>query len=203
MRGAAFEVVEAFEKAVADFSGARYCVATNTGTSAIFLSLKYRRQQQSGPVIVPSKTFISVPMAVLEAGFAIEWDATPWSGVYELDPLAIIDGALRFKRGMYAGGLHCLSFHARKILNIGEGGAVLTDDIGEASWLKAARYSGRTPPNYDVREVSMRGFQAYMTPEKAARGLHLMEYIGDGEEDQVVEYPDLSECPAFNKVAYG
>jgi dTDP-4-amino-4,6-dideoxygalactose transaminase len=194
-----FQVVEQFEKELAEFTGAPYAVTTNTGTSAIFLSLLYwfRNVRGYGVVQCPAKTFISVPMAIKQAGRDVEFVDEPWRGQYQLRPTNVVDAALRFRRGMYEGGLQCLSFHARKILNIGEGGAVLTSSKRAADWLRAARYSGRKPPDYRPENVKMIGYQAYMTPEKAARGLHLMEYIGDGEDDQVMEYPDLRACEVF------
>jgi dTDP-4-amino-4,6-dideoxygalactose transaminase len=188
-----FGVVDAFEKAVAEFSGAKYAIAVNTGTSALFLSLMYRKPDV---VTLPARTFISVPMAVIHAGGSVRFEDNDWRGVYSLKPLDIVDGALRFRRGMYQGGLHCLSFHARKLLNIGEGGMILTDDPKADAWLRRARYSGRASP-YRIEDVDMLGWQLYMTPEKAARGLHLMEYVAPDLPDQVVEYPDLRKCPVF------
>lgn len=169
-------------------------MAVNSGTSALFLCLRYVRAQR---VTLPARTFVSVPMAVLHAGGSVEFEDEPWSGVYQLKPYPIIDGALRFRRGMYNGGLHCLSFHARKLLNIGEGGMVLTDDKDADAWLRKARYSGRAAPDYRVEDIDMLGWQCYMTPEKAARGLHLLEYIADDLPDQVMKYPDLRLAPVF------
>ena len=189
----AFGVVDGFERAVAEFAGSKYAVAVNTGTSALFLSLVYRKP---GVVWLPARTFVSVPMAVLHAGGSVGFEDYDWRGVYTLKPLGIVDGALRFRKGMYQGGLHCLSFHARKLLNIGEGGMVLTDDPKADAWLRKARYSGRSHP-YRIEDIDMLGWQLYMTPEKAARGLHLMEYIAPDLPDQVVEYPDLRKCPVF------
>ena len=195
----AFSVVEQFEQAVAKFAGAKYGVAVNTCTSAIFLAIKYvqSRSHVLGPVAVPARTFVSVPMAVLHAGLNVEFRDFEWHGVYHLDPLPVVDGALRFRRGMYKGGLHCVSFHARKLLNIGEGGMVLTDDAEAVEWLKKARYSGRGGKSYAIEDIEMLGWQMYMTPEKAARGLHLMEYIADELPDQAVEYPDLRNAKVF------
>ena len=48
----------------------------------------------------------------------------------------------------------------------------------------------------------MLGWQLYMTPEKAARGLHLMDYVRDSNPDQKVVYPDLRQVPYF-KDKYG
>lgn len=198
----AFAIVDLFEQAVAKFAGAKYAVAVNTGTSALFLSLKYvsaHMVHSGGAVVLPARTFVSVPMAVIHADMKVRFEDFDWAGIYQLAPHPIWDGALRFRRGMYQGGLHCLSFHARKILNIGEGGMVLTDDARASAWLRKARYSGRGGPTYRIEDIDMIGWQAYMTPEKAARGLHLMEYVED-EPDQVVEYPDLRQVKAFARL---
>lgn len=198
-----FSVVEQFEQRVAAFANAPYAVAVNTGTSAIFLSLKYAQAKHGAKVVtVPAHTFVSVPMAVLHAGLQVKLVDFGWSGVYKLAPYDITDGALRFRRWMYEGGLHCLSFHARKILGIGEGGMVLTDDLEAAQWLRAARYSGRrAAQGYAIEAITSIGWQMYMTPEKAARGLHLMEYVNEYEPDQKVPYPDLRKAPVFNVAA--
>src|ERR1019366_9406768 len=135
-----FDVVARFEECVAKFAGSRYAVATNTGTSALFLSLMYFADGTKTEITVPAHTFISVPMACLQAGYRIKFEDKSWYGTYHLKPMMIIDGALRFRKGMYFGGLHCLSFHARKLLNIGEGGMVLTDDENAYKWLRRSRY---------------------------------------------------------------
>lgn len=193
-----FDTVERFEQRVAEFAGAKYAVATMTGTWAIFLALKYwlRHKRDFGQILMPARTFISVPMAVVHAESWPGFIDYAWSGVYRLEPTPIIDGALRWRRGMYEGGLHCLSFHARKRLPIGEGGMILTDNESAADWLKMARYSGRKAPHYRIEDVVSVGWQAYMTPEKAARGLHLMDYTQD-YPDQIIEYPDLRDVPFF------
>lgn len=190
-----FAIVSQFEEKVAEFAGAKYGVALATGTWAIFLSCVLLKVKE---VRLPARTFISVPMAVIHAGGTVKFEDAPWGGTYQLWPYPIWDAALRWHRGMFKGGLHCLSFHARKSLPIGEGGMVLTDDAESAGWLRAARYSGREAPYFRVEDVAHLGWQAYMTPEKAARGLHLMEYTKD-EEDQVVEYPDLRNAPLFQR----
>jgi dTDP-4-amino-4,6-dideoxygalactose transaminase len=197
-----FAVVEAFEQRVAEFAGAKYAIATMTGTAALFLSMAYRWSNMwkgaVPEVLIPAFTFISVPMVAVQLGARVILRDVPWQGVYTLHPWNIVDGALRFKRGMYEPDtLHCLSFHARKILNIGEGGMILTNCPYTAERLRAMRYSGRRAPHYRIEDVAMQGYQLYMTPEKAARGLHLMEYIGDGEPDQTMTYPDLREAPFF------
>jgi len=198
-----FTVVDEFERRVAEFAGAPYAVATCTGTAALFLSLKYefRRHYDVPVTVLPARTFISVPMAVIHAGGTVKFDDYEWKGTYRLSPWWITDGALRFRRGMYEGGLHCLSFHARKLLNIGEGGMILTDDADAAEWLRRARYSGRAEPHYRIEDVATLGWQLYMMPEKAARGLHLMTYIPDNLPDQEIDYVDLRKALFFSTIA--
>lgn len=197
-RPGTFDVVEEFERQVAEFTGARHCVAVSTGTNAIFLALRLERIRL-GPstVTCPARTFVSVPMQVLHARFALRLIDMSWHGTYRLNPTRVHDSALRFRRGMFDGGLECLSFHARKHLNIGEGGAVITDDDEDAEWLRAARNSGRQPPDFKAEDVTMLGWNFYMTPEKAARGLHLLTYLPGDLPDQVADYPDLRQCPVF------
>jgi dTDP-4-amino-4,6-dideoxygalactose transaminase len=193
-----FSVVRDFEEMVAKFAGSKYAVAVNTCTSALFLCMEYAMKEYKDYwVEIPAHTFVSVPMAAIQAGLEVRFTDERWAGVYQIRPLNIVDGALRFRKNMYQGGLHCLSFHARKLLNIGEGGMILTDDKDAADWLRKASYSGRGAPSYKVEDIDMIGWQYYMTPEKAARGLHLMEYMPDDLPDQVVEYVDLRKAKIF------
>jgi len=196
----AFGVVAEFERRVAEYSGAKYGVAVDCCTNAIFLSLEFLKSQSSAisrVVRLPAKTYVSVPMACKHAGFEVELEDSPWQGVYQLAPFLIFDGAKRFRRGMYEGGLHCLSFHAKKILPIGRGGMVLTDDEAAANWLRRARYDGRDGLPYDRESISMLGWHMYMTPEQAARGLQLLDVLPEGMADQTEDYPDLRKFPVF------
>lgn len=191
----AFGVVDEFERRVAEFAGARYGVAVDCGTNALFLSMKLLNV---GTVTVPARTYVSVPMAVIHAGGKVVFEDFDWSGVYQLAPYPIYDGAKRFRRGMYQGGLHCLSFHTKKILNIGRGGMILTDDADAVRWLKRARYDGREEKHYGAGEISSLGWHMYMMPDQAARGLSLLDaLLRDDMPDQEEDYPDLRSMPVF------
>ncbi len=192
----AWDVVDAFEQAVATFSGARYAVAVDSCTSAIRLCLAYAQPRM---VTLPAHTYISVPMAVLHAGLKPEFHDHDWSGGYWFG-YNIFDGARRMRRNMYDRGLHCLSFHARKLLPIGRGGMILTSSSVARDWFRRARYDGRHPeiPFMDDK-VDMLGWNCYMTPEQAARGLQLLEALPPDLPDQggSEDYPDLREMPIF------
>lgn len=195
-----YQVVKRFEQTIADYAGAKYGVALESLSNALFLCCLYKQIKE---VTIPSRTYPSVPMAIIHAGGKVKFEDVEWEGLYELKPYNIIDGALRFKRGMYVpGSLHCLSFHMRKLLPIGRGGMILTDDFEAVQWLKKARFDGRTegvPLNED--NFDMLGWNFYMTPDQAARGLQAFSFIKDKElADLSVKeqgYPDLSRFPIF------
>lgn len=198
----AFRVVEMFEEAVCEYTGARYGVATESCTAALFLSLVYTGVK--GLVVtIPKKTYISVPAAIRHAGGIPAFADYQWEGGYWLDPTNVRDSALRLHEGMYGEfnnePLVCLSFHMRKILPIGRGGMVLTDDLEAATWIRRARFDGRSGAvPFMQDQVTELGWNAYLTPEQAARGLQLLENLPSQPPDLTPEYPDLSRLPALN-----
>jgi dTDP-4-amino-4,6-dideoxygalactose transaminase len=193
-----YKIIEEFESRIAKFAGARYGIAVESCSAAIFLSCVYRKVQQ---VTIPKHTYPSVPCSVIHAGGWVRFSEAKWSGVYKLAPYDITDGALRFRRGMYEGGLHCVSFHNKKHLPIGRGGMILTDDVEADRWLRLARFDGRQPVPLCQDDFTMLGWNMYMTPEQAARGLQLFEAMKDKKlpDLKMAEqgYPDLSKYPIY------
>lgn len=192
-----FAIVEEFERRVAEFAGAPYAVAVDCCTNALFLCCKYLQVKE---VTIPAKTYISVPMSIKHAGGTVKFEDVSWSGVYKLKPYPIFDGAKRFQRGMYKGGFHCLSFHAKKHLNIGKGGMILCSDWDAVKWLRKARYDGRSAKPYAEEKVDMMGYHFYMQPDTAARGLFLLDLIADNLPDLTEDYPDLRQMPVFQEM---
>lgn len=199
-----FEVVDEFEKTIAAWAGAKYGVAVESGTAAIFLSCVYK---QVGKVTIPKHTYPSVPCSIIHAGGTVEFSDEKWEGVYELAPYKIYDGALRFKPLMYEEGLHCLSFHMKKHLPIGRGGMILTDDRDAYNWLKRARFDGRREVPLEDDNFDMLGWNMYMTPEQAVRGLQLFSTIEQkGFKDLKVEeqgYPNLEVYNVYKTRSMG
>jgi hypothetical protein len=138
------------------------------------------------------------------------------TGCYQLRPTNVWDSALSFTCNMYKPKSHmCLSFTGPyKHLKLGKGGAILTDDVYAYHWFKRARFSGRQECSYhddnfdariDINPDSVcsvppvAGWNFYMMPEIAARGLQMMTqfYNQDGtpkhNEDLCLPYPDLSK----------
>ena len=197
----AFEVVRKFEKVVSEYAGSKYGVAVDSGTNAVFLALQYC-DVKGKEVTIPSKTYPSIPCSIIHAGGIVKFKDYGWAGAYRLEPFPIIDGAKRFKKGMYKKGMfHCLSFHARKHLNIGRGGMILTDDEEAYKWFKKARFDGRDECKLEDDYFKMLGWNFYMTPEQASRGLWLMMSMPDDNDDllEIPEYPDLSKFEIYKE----
>jgi dTDP-4-amino-4,6-dideoxygalactose transaminase len=194
-------IVEWFEEEVANYTGAPYAVACDNCTNAIKICCKYLHV---GKVTIPRQTYVSVPQSILQAGGALRFENLEWSGIYQLKPYPIWDAAKRFTSGMYLKGqLMCLSFGIKKNLKLGKGGMILTDSLAAVEALKKLRWSGRQ------EKVSMQddiidddGFNAYMTPEQAARGLMLLSVYPKHAPDQFENpfYRDLKEFEMFKNV---
>jgi dTDP-4-amino-4,6-dideoxygalactose transaminase len=196
-------VTELFEEAVADYAGSDYAVAVESCTAALFLSLMYVGVKGK-EVSIPKRTYPGVPCSIIHAGGKVKFENWDWHGMYHLKPFPIIDGALRFSKKMYVTGtLHCLSFHIKKLLPIGRGGMILTDDFEAVKWLRKARFDGRNPVPLKDDDFTMLGWNAYMQPTDAARGLQLLQALGDRElEDLDVKaqgYPDLSKFKIYTQ----
>jgi dTDP-4-amino-4,6-dideoxygalactose transaminase len=195
------EVVDIFEKKVADFCGSKFAVAVDCCSNAIFLILKYINNPQK--VKIPYFTYASVPMQILHAGYEFEFIEKEWSGIYKLDPLDVWDFAGRWTKGMYEGGYAALSFQIKKRLPIGRGGMILCDDYDAYTWFKKACYDGRDlEKNYMEDDIEMLGWHMYMTPEDAARGIILMDNISEINDDSHshMSYKDLRLNKVFNGI---
>lgn len=192
-------VIDDFEKEVARYAGSKYGVSVSSGSNAIFLSLQYLKYigklKDGDEVIIPRRTYISVAMSLINSGLKIKFKNKVWSGAYELEPTGIYDSAVRFTKDMYIpDSLYCLSFQYRKHLSIGRGGMILTDSKYNYDKLKQFRRDGRhegISQHEDVYQVP--GWNMYMLPEQAARGLTLMTLLPEVNEDigGSKDYPDI------------
>ena len=196
-----WDILDIFEKKIAEFAGSKYAVGVDNCTDGMFLCLKYLRYEDT--IIIPSRTWLSVPGTIIHAGCNVEFEEIEWSGLYQLKPTPVYDGATRFAKGMYVPGAYqCISFHHRKILGIGKGGMILTDSEEAYKWFKIARYEGRdleVPYEEDTHEIL--GWNMYMTPEQAARGILLFEELDETNPDTGGSwaYKDLSGYRVFKR----
>ena len=197
------DVITIFEDKVAKFAGAKYGVAVDCCSHGLFLSLKFYKdvlKMKNEFVEIPSYTYCSVPMQIKHAGFNPKFKDIQWSGVYQLKPFDIWDGAVRWTKGMYKGGFHIVSFQLKKRIPIGRGGMILTDDPAAAEWFRKMTYDGRDLTiNYMDDDFKYCGYHYYMTPEDAARGIILMDQVPEKNLDSGNNrtYSDLSTKKVF------
>ena len=194
-----YKIVKMFEEEVAEYTGAPYAVSVDSCTNAIFLCCKYLNVTQ---VTIPKHTYLSVPMSIIHSGAEVVFEDRDWSGMYKLKPYPIFDAAKRFTSDMYVPGSYmCLSFHIKKLLPLGKGGIILTDNKYAAEWFRKARYEGRSEKNYHEDDIDMLGWNMYMTPQQASHGLALMQNYPEHVEDlgENNGYRDLTELSVFKK----
>jgi len=193
-------VTEQFETALATYTGAKFAISVDNCSNALFLCLKYLYSEQI-EISIPSHTYMSVPCSIINAGHKVKFKKSNklLTGAYQLDPTPVWDSALRLTKNMYQKSQYmCLSFSGpKKILKLGKGGAILTDDPKAAAWFKKARYNGRSTVNHLIDSFSMIGWNFYMANDVAARGLILLMGLEDEIEDVTQEYQDLSQYKIY------
>ena len=214
MANGIYKITEEFEKALADYTGAKYVVTLDNMSNALFLALYYEKNvaKRLGQdfIKIPNRTYPSVPCEIIHAGLKVEFEkvkSKTIKGAYQLQPSRVIDSALRFTTDMYIPDTHmCISFTGPyKHFKLSKGGAILTDDHDAYLWFKRARYSGRRECSYHDDHFDMLGWNFYMMPELVARGLLLMNqfYNLDGSkkhnDDLELPYPDLSKFEIYKK----
>lgn len=190
-----------FEKMLCDYTGAPFACAVNSCTAALFLSCKWLHQWlHPNVVILPARTYVSVPQAVIHAGYKVAFDDIKWRGWYPLTPLPVLDCARRFTFGMYrARDFQCVSFSASKILGAEQGGAILHDNADADKWFRRMRFDGRTEGVDPMEDTfDLLGHHCLMLPSVAATLLVRLYHLPKHNEDLTVrEYPDLRKAPAF------
>jgi dTDP-4-amino-4,6-dideoxygalactose transaminase len=184
-----------FEEEISDYTGSPYAVAVDNCTDALFLCCLYLKVQE---VIIPKKTYLSVPQSIMSSGGKVTFEDLEWKGIYQLKPYPIYDSARRFTSGMYIkDSFMCLSFHPKKTLKMRKGGMILTDNYDAYCWFKKMRHEGRDEIPYTEDNIKMVGWNMYMTPPDAADGLWLMSSMSKHNPDSEENYPDLTKNNLF------
>jgi len=202
------DIIDIFEKKVAKFAGSKYAIAVNSASSGLFLCLKYYWDPFYGmrnfpqTIKIPGRTYVSVPMTIINAGYKVEFEDLKWKGIYQLKPYSIWDGATRWTKDMYVGdgALQVVSFQIKKRVPIGTGGMILTNNKKEYEWLKLASHDGRNMNvHYGDDEFAIMGWHMNMIPEDAARGILLMDSLPEVNEDVYgwENYYDISKKKVF------
>lgn len=214
MANGIYKITEDFEKALGDYTGAPYVVTLDNMSNALFLALYYeknvKKSIESDTIRIPCRTYPSVPCEIIHAGLKVSFEPVEGKtikGMYQLKGSNVWDSALCFSADMYKSGQHiCVSFTGPyKHFKLSKGGAILTDSLEAYHWFKRARYSGRRECSYHDDYLDMIGWNFYMMPELAARGLLLMNqfYNLDGTKkhntDLELPYPDLSQFEVYTR----
>ena len=137
------DFITLFENRLSEFTGAPFVILTDRCTNAIFLALRYfkfkyrLRLSNFKEITIPNRTYLSVPKAIIQAGFKVKFKCVEWSEKYQLEGSPVYDCAVGFKKNMFrTGEIQCLSFGQKKALKINKGGAILTDDEKMYTFLK-------------------------------------------------------------------
>lgn len=208
MKKNVYNVTKDFESVLSDYTNAPYVVTVDNQSNALFLCLMYENVKNK-EVFIPARTYPSVPCEIIHAGGKVVFEdveGETLKGAYQLKPTKVWDSALRFTHNMYIPNTHmCLSFTGPyKHLKLAKGGAILTDDKEAYEWFKRSRYSGRRECSYHEDNFDMLGWNFYMMPELAARGLLLMNQFYEGgkkkvNDDLELSYPDLSKFEIYKQ----
>jgi dTDP-4-amino-4,6-dideoxygalactose transaminase len=213
MANGVYKITDEFEEELAHYTGAKYAVTVDNMSNGLFLALYYENYVMhacNDIITIPSRTYPSVPCEIIHAGLKVGWDIVNGetiTGAYQLKGTNVWDAALTFTADMYKPKTHmCLSFTGPyKHFKLSKGGAILTDNLKAYHWFRRARYSGRRECSYHDDNLDMLGWNFYMMPELAARGLLMMKqfYNMDGskkhQEDLTLPYPDLSKFKVYNQ----
>ena len=163
-----------FEDTIAKHCGSKYALACDSNSNALRLMLHYLNITGKN-INIPKNTYVSVPNQIILSGNIPVFENIEWLGYYRIGDTNIVDSATLFGKGIYIpGSYQILSFHFKKILNIGKGGMILTDNSEFIKWARPMIYDGRHIDSmYTDDEFECIGWHMYMTPEDAYKGLEI------------------------------
>lgn len=220
----------AFEKAVADYLGAKHVIAVSSCTTALHMAVILAGLKPGDEVIVPSYTFVATANALLYAGVTpvfAEIDARTYNldvtklaalvtprtkAILVVDQFGLpadldaIDAFCREKKLTFIedaacamgavykgrnigarGKLITFSYHPRKSITTGEGGALVTDDDAIAERARVIRSHGASVSDAERHKSKGVTFEAYtelgynyrLSDVQAAIGLAQINRLGE------------------------
>ena len=205
------DFLKIFEKKLAEYTKFKYAICVDCCTNAILLSLEALRQlnrlDKKDVICIPSHTYMSIPMTLLNNGWKIKLVNKHWYGSYQLGDINVYDAATDMHLNMRADGEYdnnsivCISFQQKKRLSLGRGGAILFDNSTYIDIFRRLRYDGRNPYVADKDEIAknpdniINGYHCYMEPDKAAKGILMLnqqQLFRPYVQHSWNEYPDLT-----------
>lgn len=190
-----FKKIIEFEENLAKFTGSPYVITTDCCTHALELCFIVDNIKSCK---FTAFTYLSVLQTMHKLNIKYELLNELWAGEYKFKGTRIWDSARNLQPNMYRQGqLQCLSFGYTKPLDIGRGGAILTDDYKLYKKLSMMRYDGRNlsiSPWQNQQEFTQ-GYHYKLNPEECIRGIDkLKEYIENKNFGvKQVLYPDCRE----------
>lgn len=215
------DFVTMFEALLCKYTGFQHAICVDSCTNALMISLEARRllgtipSDKTQKLTVPMHTYLSVPMMLLRNGWNFCFVDQKWQESYRLG-YSVVDAATHFEKNMsqryYPSQTICVSFQQKKRLSLDQGGAIFTNEKSLADLCRRLRHDGRDSRRSYVDEVQINpdniilGWHAYMSPEKAAKGILLLNqehllppYVKRGWSD----YPDISHLKCFEGAVNG
>ena len=167
-------VVEEFEKTIADYVGAKYACSINSATNAIFLCMLNKNVVVNLPSMIPPV----VANALVTSGNKINFvDNVEWVGdsyvLHQFDDYKIVDSAQKLEENQFekecnSEDLMFFSFYPTKPLGGSDGGIIVTDDYEKYRWFKSAVLNGMSYANNNwERKISFPGYKMYMNSIQA------------------------------------
>jgi dTDP-4-amino-4,6-dideoxygalactose transaminase len=184
-----FDTLFRFEKALSEYTGAPYVVATDGCTHALELCFRYKHVKYCE---FPARTYLSILQMLNQLNIHYRLTDKVWIGEYHFYDTKIWDSARRLERGMYRPGtLQCLSFGHDKPLSLGKAGAILLDDAEAYYALSQMRSDGRDLQiePWQNQTVFHQGYHYCPTLETCALGLERLPFVNILPKYH--EYPDL------------
>lgn len=199
--------IKLLEEELADFVGANYAVAVDSGTNALYLLMKYLYKEPIN-VVLPSHTYMSVPMAIINSGHTVSFQDIDWRGSYLLNNTDIIDACNLFQPNMYYDNIKgnqymFISFQQKKTCGVEKGGMIFTNSEEDAKILRRMTFDGRDymlGANEDDGIIV--GYHMNMTPDTAVKinlKFNTLSQQDFGSFGGSFVYRNLSEMDCFNE----
>jgi perosamine synthetase len=216
------EYIAEFEKAIAKYVGANYCIAVSNGTMADAVAVAaLKATGRIKPVVVPALTFIAQPNSVRYNELPIEfadikedWTmdlknapddwiifGTDLMGRIMINRTDIEDACESFGTSFYGqragtfGTLGTFSFFPSHTISTGEGGAIVTDDRDLAKLCRSIRAHGSVSSDpMDKFHFPNFGFNARMCSLQAVLGIALMKHIDEYVAKRRVNFRIMKEA---------
>ena len=98
------EFVRMFERRLSEYTGFSEAVCVDCCTNGILISLEFCRRSgrlsKDKPLDMPARTYMSVPMTLVNNGWKIRFTDGAWYGRYQIGTTPVYDAATDLDRGM-------------------------------------------------------------------------------------------------------